>query len=332
MSKQRTLSLDFREFDPGDYERLVGIYNANYPDYTISIAERRSRDESLDRSHFTLRRFTCFDREADTIVGFGEISHLTDMFHPRKFMANILVNPEHQGKGVGSAIYDRLNREFVNLNAIVVWTMIKEDLTQRIDFFGRRGFREKTRNWESRLDLSRADPEAFRKYVEKATREGITFKTLAEEQRHGQDSLKKIHELVQLITADMPREAPFTPVSYEQWEALSLRNPRLIPEGYMIAKDGSKYVGMSNVFRSDTEPQSLYQDDTGVIREYRGRGIATALKLKVIEFGKSNGYETVKTWNDSVNAPMLAVNTKLGFKRQIGWIMMEKILHTETSS
>jgi len=331
MSNQRIVSLNFREFDPSDYERLVGIYNANYPDYTISVAERRSRDESLDRSKFLLKRFTCFDREADAIVGFGEISHLTDMFHPRKFMANIIVDPERQRRGVGSAIYDRLNKELVNLNAIIIWTMTKEDLNQRIDFFQRRGFREKTRNWESRLDLSRADPEAFRKYVEKATREGISFTTLALEQHHGQDSLKKIHELVQLITADMPREAPFTPISYEQWEALSLRNPRLIPEGYMIAKDGLEYVGMSNVHRSDTEPQTLLQDDTGVRREYRGRGIATALKLKVIEFGKTNGYETVKTWNDSTNAPMLAVNTKLGFKRQVGWIMMEKILHSESS-
>lgn len=55
MSKQSTLSLSFREFDPSDYERLVGIYNANYPDYTISIAERRSRDDALDRSKFLLK-------------------------------------------------------------------------------------------------------------------------------------------------------------------------------------------------------------------------------------------------------------------------------------
>jgi len=74
----------------------------------------------------------------------------------------------------------------------------------------------------------------------------------------------------------------------------------------------------------------LNQDDTGVTREYRGRGIATALKLKVIEFGKKNGYRTIKTWNDSSNAPMLAVNTKLGFKRQVGWIMVEKILRPES--
>ena len=330
MSRQRTLSLGLREFHPGDYERFVRVYNANYPDYTVSVAERRNRDEGLDRTKYLLRRFACTDLEADEIVGFGEIAHLADMFHPRKFMANILVDPEHQGRGVGRTIYERLSEELASQDAILVWAMSMEDLPRRIEFFHRRGFSEKTRSWESRLDLSNANPARFEGYIAQASKQGITFTTLAEEQRHGQEALRKIHELVQLINGDMPREAAFTPLSYDQWEALSLRNPRLLPEGYMIAKDGSNYVGMSNVLRSDTEPKILYQDDTGVRREYRGRGIATALKLKVIEFGKKNGYVMVKTWNDSTNAPMLAVNTKLGFKRQVGLIMMEKILRAES--
>ncbi len=332
MSKQRTLSLGFREFNPSNYERLVAIYNANYPDYPISVAERRSRDESLDRTKYLLKRFECFNRELDQIVGFGEIMNLFDMYHPRKFMINILVDPDQQGRGIGRAIYKRLDEELTHLNSILAWAMTKEDLPQRIEFFRRRGFSEKTRIWESRLDLTTADPGKFAGYVEKALKEGITFTTLAEEQPHGEDSLRKIHELVQLIAADMPREAPFTPLSYEQWETFSLKNPQLLPDGYIIARDGANYIGMSNVHRIDTEPGVLQQDDTGVIREYRGRGIATALKLKVTEYAKRNGYRTIKTWNDSVNDAMLAVNTKLGFKRQVGWIMMEKILRSESSA
>jgi GNAT superfamily N-acetyltransferase len=332
MSGQRTLSLGFRDFHPNNYERLVAIYNANYPDYPISVAERRSRDESLDRTKYLLRRLACIDLEQDQIVGFGELANLPDMFHPKKFMANVLVQPEQQGRGIGRAIYNRLNEELVHLDATLVWAMVKEDLSQRMEFFRRRGFSEKSRGWESRLDLATADPARFARYIEKVQKEGITITTLAEEKPHGQVSLRKIHELVQLITADMPRKADFTPLTYEQWEKFSLKNPQLLPQGYFIAKIGPDYVGMSNVYRIDTEPGVLHQDDTGVSREHRGRGIATALKLKVIEFAKKNGYRTIKTWNDSTNAPMLAVNTKLGFKRQVGWIMMEKILRSESGA
>ena len=332
MSNQRTLSLGFREFQPSDYERLVEIYNANYPDYPISVAERRSRDESLDRTKYVLKRFGCIDLDLDQIVGFGDIMNLPDMYHPRKFMTGILVDPNEQGRGIGRAIYNKLSEELVNHNATLAWAMSKEDLPQRIEFFRRRGFLEKSRIWESRLDLTTSDPTKLARYVGNALEKGITFTTLAEEQRHGEASLRKIHELVQLIWADMPREAPFTPLTYENWESFSLKNPQLLPEAYFIARDGPDYVGMSNVFRIDTEPRVLQQDDTGVIREYRGRGIATALKLKVIEYGKKNEYRTIKTWNDSVNDAMLAVNTKLGFKRQVGWIMMEKILRPESGA
>ena len=329
MMSQMTLRLGFRDFDPSHYDRFVEVRNANYPDRTVSVAEWRSWDDALDKTKYILKRFECLNQADGKILGFGEVHHVIDMFHPRKFMVNLLVDPPDQGKGIGRAIYNKISEQLADLNATVAWSLNKEDLPMRVEFFRRRGFYEKNKVWESRLDVTTAELSQFNRYQENATKEGITFTTLAEEQRKGQDALRKIHELVQLIQADMPREAAFTPITYEQWEALSLRNPRLLADGYFIAKDGSKYIGMSNVLRNETTPQVLSQDDTGVIREYRGRGIAIALKLKITEYAQNHGYSTIKTWNDSTNAPMLAVNTKLGFKRQVGLIMMEKTLTPE---
>ncbi|HWY27966.1 MAG TPA: GNAT family N-acetyltransferase [Candidatus Sulfotelmatobacter sp.] len=332
MSGQRTLSLGFREFHPSNYERIVEIYNGNYPGYPLSVAELRSRDESVDRTKYLLKRFECVDLEQDRIVGYGQLINVPDMYHPRKFTMNLLVDPEQQCRGIGRSIYDRIHEELLDRDAILAWTMTKEDLPKRLEFFRRRGFSEKTRNWESRLDLTIAETAPFQRYVDRLLKEGITFTTLAKEQEHGEDSLRRIYELVQLIQADMPREADFTPLSFKDWVSYSMKNPQLLPEGYIIAKDGPKYVGMSDVHRIDTEPGVLQQDDTGVIREYRGRGIATALKLKITQFGQKNGYRMIKTWNDSVNAAMLAVNIKLGFKRQVGWILMEKIIRPESGA
>jgi GNAT superfamily N-acetyltransferase len=324
MSGQRTLSLEMREFDPTDYPRLLEIYNANYPDYARSVVEWRSRDETVDRSKYYWQRYSFLERKA--IVGFGDVSHVTDMFHPYKFWITILVDPSSQGRGVGSSIYERLSGELGKLSAVAAWAGSKEDLPRLTEFYQKRGFAEKLKAWESRLDLRTMDPARFRDYSEKVLRQGITITNLAAERDKDQDPLRKLHELVQLISADMPSPSPFTPISYEQWKAFELKNPSLLPEGYMIAKDGSKYVGLSTVWRIDQEPRGLVQGNTGVRREYRGRGIAVALKLKVIDFARRNGYEKMKTWNASNNAPMLAVNTKLGFKREVGWITLEKDL------
>jgi len=326
MLSQRTLSLEVRDFKPADYERLVEVFNSNFPDYTRSVVETRSRDESIDKTKYHLKRYSFVDKNTGSIVGFGEVSHITDMYHPNKFALNIYVEPKRHGQGIGRAVYQRLTDHLKSLDAVTAWVQVKEDLRQQIGFFQRRGFKESMRVWESRLPVSSVNTAQFKEYPTKVASRGITISTLAEERAVDPDATKKLHEVVQSIAEDIPQPSPYTRVSYEQWEAFELKNPSLLPDGYFIAKDGDRYVGLSVVWKSDTEPRSLYQGNTGVIREYRGKGVAVALKLKVIEYAREHGYEKVKTWNASNNAAMLAVNTKLGFKRQIGWIFLEKDL------
>src|SRR6058998_424967 len=118
----------------------------------------------------------------------------------------------------------------------------------------------------------------------------------------------------------------YTPIPYEQWLSFDMKDPGLLPEAYAIAKQGDRYVGLSTVRRRDKEPRGLYQALTGVRREYRGRGVAFAMKLKIIEYAKKNGYEKIKTENATTNAPMYGINMKLGFKRETGWIAFSKQL------
>ena len=332
MSSQRTLSLTFREFDPADYQRYVEILNANFPDYLVSVPEQRSRDDSIDKSKYLLKRFACLDDRTGSIVGFGRIANVLDMYHSQKFMINVYVDPQYHRMGVGGSIFNKLLDELADLGAQVAWTMNKEDLSSQREFFRKRGFLEKRRDWESRLDLLTFQADKFQQYDMRMREQGISFTTLAEVMRAGEDSMRELHDLVQHIVADMPRQADFTPVPYDQWKTLLSNSPRIVPKGFLIARHGSEFVGESDILRNERAPRTLSQGDTGVRREFRGRGIATALKLRVIEFAKSNGYETIETWNDSTNAAMLAVNTKLGFERRVGWILMEKILKWQKSA
>ena len=324
MSGQRTLYLKMREFEPSDYPRLSEIYNANFPDYQRSVDEWKSRDESVDKSKYYLQRYVF--SEKDSVVGFGDLAHVPDMFNPHKYWITILVDPKSQGKGIASTIYENLSEKLGQLNAIGAWAGSRENLPRLTGFYKKRGFEEKQRVWESRLDVNKVDPSRFQDYAERVRKQGVIITNLSQERKTDPDALKKLHELVQTIAADIPQPEPFTPISYEQWEAFEIKNPSLLSEGYMIAKDGSKYVGLSTIWRIDKEPRGLGQGNTGVRREYRGRGIAIALKLNVIDYARRNGYTRVKTWNDSINAPMLAVNIKLGFKRETSWLTLEKNL------
>ena len=53
-----------------------------------------------------------------------------------------------------------------------------------------------------------------------------------------------------------------------------------------------------------------------------------ALKLKAVEYARSHGLKQIRTWNDSLNRPMLAINEALGFAREPAWITFGKDLST----
>jgi RimJ/RimL family protein N-acetyltransferase len=52
---------------------------------------------------------------------------------------------------------------------------------------------------------------------------------------------------------------------------------------------------------------------TGTLREFRGRGLGLAVKLASIAWATENGITSLVTTNDERNAPMLAINRRLGY-------------------
>ena len=329
MFGQWTLPIELREFTLEDYGKLAQVFGVIFPDYDRTPEEWKFEDESLDRSKFHFKRYSCISKENQEAVGFAQCQHIPWMYHPKKLWFDIWVDPQYQKRGIGSALYEQLNQDFRDLGAVTSWTGVREDMYYPIKFAINRGFHEKMRAWESRLNPATVKLSDFQTYVDKATRQRIHFVTLADEMKSDPQCYPKLYALVQSISEDIPRPEQFTPVSFEQWSAFEMKSPNLVPQGYMVAKDGNKYVGMSTVWKAQKDPKGLYQGLTGVVREYRGRGIAVALKLKVIEFARNNKYEKLKTWNDSTNAPMLGINVKLGFKREVGWITFEKKLGIE---
>jgi GNAT superfamily N-acetyltransferase len=80
------------------------------------------------------------------------------------------------------------------------------------------------------------------------------------------------------------------------------------------------------MYRPLAEPGIIYQGLTGVLRDYRGRGIAMALKVRTVRYARANGYREIRTWNDVRNRKMLRINDALGFAKQPASINYVKTL------
>lgn len=321
---QRALSLEFREFQQTDYRRLAQIYDAIFPERTRSVEEWKFYDSSLDTTKYYFKRYACLNSTTGQALGFAEMWNPPWMFHPKKFWIDGWVYPNDQHHGVGAALYNKLLDDMNRLGATTAWMGIRENMQDPIRFAINRGFTEKMRGWESTVNPAQVDTSKFKAYPQRASEADITFSTLERELREDPDCYKKLYELVQVAFRDVPIPDTPTDTPYDQWVSFEMKNPNLIPESYMIAKRGDNYVGTSVVWRIKNEPHSLYQGLTGVLREYRGKGIAVALKLKVLDWARANGFNHIRTFNASTNEGMLAINMKLGFKKDLAWITFEK--------
>ena len=101
--------------------------------------------------------------------------------------------------------------------------------------------------------------------------------------------------------------------------------PTISQKACSLLLEEDKPVGMAMFWRSEST-KDLFTGLTAVAREYRGKGLATALKLKALRFAKQYGAQKVFTDNDSRNVEMIAINEKLGFEQLPAWISLRKVL------
>jgi GNAT superfamily N-acetyltransferase len=265
------------------------------------------------------------ETETGEAVGVGGFNHLWFSYHPRRFAVSLEVHPNWQRRGVGGMLYEHLLSELRNTGAEAMWPLVLSDSKPSVTFLTKRGFVEKRRLFESRLDLTSFNPEVARAKAERLEAEGIVVSDLASEMDEDPDVGKKLFDLEQSASGDVPSLVEFCPMDYGDYEIIILKNPILVWEGSFVAKEGDRFVGSSSVQLAGRD-DFLHQGFTAVRPGYRGRGIAQAVKVKVAEYCRMHGMRYLRTYNDSDNLPMLAVNWKIGFVKQYEWIASEKMI------
>ena len=114
--------------------------------------------------------------------------------------------------------------------------------------------------------------------------------------------------LAQQAFADMATYRPVL-VTREQWE----REWLAWPEGMFVGLVGGEVVGCAGLERDDDQPLRAENALTAVLRGWRGRGIARALKQTALAFAAANGVRNIYTWTQTGNQDMRALNERLGY-------------------
>lgn len=313
-----------REAAEADDPRIVEIGNIVFPDFRETLDEFRHGRSRRLAAGLTDAIAVAEEPEA-RIVGYWHAHHMLGQFAPGRYRANVFVDPVCQGRGIGSALFDHMRAALVARRAEAIESFARETRPDIMAFLSRRGFRETLRTWELRLDLAGFDPDPYASYIDRVREAGVEMVTLRDEHTRDPEALRRAHALRETLMADIPSPIPFTPVPFEEFVHSNLESPRALPDAYFLAKVAGAYVGEANL-RKPQDGTHLSHNITGVLSAYRGRGVAMALKLATIAYGRAGGYSEIRTWNEIRNTGMLVINERLGFVRQPAWITFEKTL------
>jgi mycothiol synthase len=319
-----------RLFEPGDQEYdAVTRVAAQFPaeqladfEYTRA-ADLRDFDASFEGGEYTLRRYVA--EAGGMIAGYAQLFRMPWLREPGRFWMSVRVDPAHGRRGIGGRLYERLIADLRALHAATAWIMAHETAPAIHAGLERRGFRELLRSWPFVLDTGGFELARFQQAMDRVAGRGIAIAALPAERARDPDCLPKLYELHAAITREIPLPGHPHPTPGLAWfERYVYGSPLALPDAYFVARDGPRYVGESCMQRIEGAPGELSQKTTGVHADYRGYGIAMALKLATIAYAQQHGYTRIWTAVESNNPSMLAINARLGFVQGPGMIVFEK--------
>jgi len=294
-----------------DVSRIVALINAVESEpITLVEFQRWLAQTSPGR---VCRRMVAANAQ-DEAIGYSVAVHEA-WAPPGHFYVWVAVDQERCGQGIGAALYADARVFLREQGAASLASEARDHCAASLRFAQQRGFAIQRHHFESTLDLTAFDETPYQDVIPALTAAGIRFSSLADF-GDSQAARRKLYELNDETGRDIPG-ADEAWMSFEEFEQWICGAEWYRPEGQLVALDGETWAGMAAV-RLMPEVQSAYNLHTGVARPYRGRKIALALKLCAIRYARQHGARAMRTHNDSLNAPMLAINQRLGYRSQPG--------------
>jgi GNAT superfamily N-acetyltransferase len=232
-----------------------------------------------------------------SIAGVGFV-----MVEPEGADAWIGVVPEWRRRGLGQALYQGLSEWSRTAGLERLEGHVDAAEAEGLAWAARRGYEEVGRDTRLALDLTAlpASP---------SPPTGIEIVTWSERP----ELTRGLYKVASEAYPDVPGREEQDIAPFEEWLALDMSGPNDRPEAVFVALADGEVIGYSKLHLSDARPSVAANDMTGVLRAWRGRGIAGALKRAQLAWAKANGYERIETANETRNAPIQRLNERLGY-------------------
>ncbi|WP_019588116.1 GNAT family N-acetyltransferase [Deinococcus apachensis] len=307
-----------REPTPDDLPAIVAIINTEEAKpYTPEAFAQRTQEIRQQCGFF---QEWVIENDRDRITGTVRLH--SPPLPTQEFGFQLVVAPNARERGYGSALLARVLDSARAQGAERLETEVRETNPASRAWAERRGFSLHFHRFESALDLTTFDEAAHTDLQGRLASADITWQDM---DVLGRDEANwtRLYTFFAERDYDSPDMQGEPRLTVEQARHMLRKNPTVQPGGIVLATRGEDWLGMSVMAR---HPRGAYNYFTGVVPEARGMGVARALKVEVIRRARAAGFTGMFTNNLSVNAPMLAVNRRLGFEPRPGlWVMRRRL-------
>ncbi|SIN23219.1 GNAT family N-acetyltransferase [Micromonospora cremea] len=210
-------------------------------------------------------------------------------------IALLHVRPEHRRRGIGTALLTTATDHLTSLGIRRLRAWAQPDA---LPFARRHGFEPSRELRYSALDLDPAPalPEPP---------PGVRLRPIAELDP------RLLYAANVASAVDEPGDVPVDAVSYPSWQYDVWENLGLDKAASTAAEIDGEVAAFSLVKR---DGDRMWSDYTGTVPAYRGRGLARLAKTAALHRAAAGGVRVAYTSNDEANAPMLAINARLGYR------------------
>ena len=306
-------SMQIREGNPkADAEQIAELLLASIPTIVTSAEEWLHRHRAVPPR--AKRRLLVVEDEG-RIAGMGVAGIVFFGGGGENGFLNINVHPECRRRGIGGELYRSLREHLLGLGVARASSMFDE-APESVDFARNRGWAEERAETQSILDP--------RTVTERQPLD-VELVPAVELDPH------ELHRIDEEGTRDLPSLVPIDAIPYDEWLEFVWESPLFTREGsYGAVVDGR--VAAISFLTANLEHGRAFNMFTATAREHRGRGLALAVKLASTRWAVEQGITQLVTTNDETNAPMLAVNRRLGYRpsgRRVEYLVQRERLLRE---
>ncbi|MGW0815286.1 N-acetyltransferase family protein [Streptomyces viridiviolaceus] len=290
---------DLRPDVPADVEAFAHVRHLALPFILWTPA---AVVHHLVHTHPDVRSRSFVAEEDGETIGTAQVGLVHDSPEPGQAYLNIYVHPDRVRRGAGGLLVRTAEEYLAAEGATKLFAWVLDEPANRA-FAEGRGYERRRSAHFLRLDLANGalpplpSPPA-----------GVELRTAADYA----DDPRPLFRLDAETMADEPGDVETEFTDYEAWLAETWRHPLLNHDLTTVAVVDGRPVAFSSAFTDGRERYSTAM--TGTARAYRGRGLARLVKTASLHRARAAGYMEAFTGNDTGNAPMLAINKRLGYE------------------